>query len=51
MKISKDEVRRMESEGYRKALIDCGMYSVPTHKVHKDKSKYSRKNKHKNKDY
>ena len=31
------------SGAYRQALVELGMYSIPTHKVHKNKKNYNRK--------
>ena len=33
----------IESGAYRQALIELGIYSIPTHKVHKNKKTYNRK--------
>lgn len=38
------------SGAHRKALIELGEYSRPTHKVHKNKKAFTRKVKHKNKE-
>jgi hypothetical protein len=47
--IDKGKLYKIESGAHRQALIDLGMYSIPTHKVHKNKKAYTRKTKHKNK--
>ena len=39
---SKDRAK-LESGAHRQALIELGMYSIPTHKVHKNKKAYNRK--------
>ena len=39
---SKDKAKSL-SGAYRRALIELGMYSIPTHKVHKNKKAYNRK--------
>ena len=39
--------RSMEKTAHRKALIESGLYSVPTHKVHKNVKNYNRKVKYK----
>ena len=46
--IDKGKMQKINSGAHRQALIDLGMYSIPTHKVHKNKKAYTRKNKHKN---
>jgi hypothetical protein len=43
MSISKGYESKVEGGAYRKALVDLGMYSTPTHKVHTNKKKYNRK--------
>ena len=45
MKISEGYEPKVEGGAYRKALVDLGLYSVPTHKVHGNKKKYNRKDK------
>ena len=50
IKFSEEERRKANSKAHRDALISENLYSVPTHKVHKNKKAYSRKGKHK-KDY
>ena len=45
---SSDKAKR-ESGAHRQALIELGMYSIPTHKVHKNKKKYNRKQNQNNK--
>ena len=42
-KLSKEQLAKIEGAAYRKALIELGMYSRPTHKVHSSKKKYNRK--------
>lgn len=39
---SEDKAKSL-SGAYRRALIELGMYSIPTHKVHKNKKAYNRK--------
>jgi hypothetical protein len=39
---SKDRAK-LEGGAYRQALIELGMYSIPTHKVHTNKKAYNRK--------
>lgn len=46
--INKDILYKINSGAHRQALIDLGMYSIPTHKVHKNKKAYTRKTKHRN---
>ena len=43
IKFNDRQLRKMEGAGHRKALIEEGLYSKPTHKVHKSKKAYSRK--------
>tara|TARA_R110000803_G_scaffold210248_1_gene281567 strand:+ start:236 stop:415 length:180 start_codon:yes stop_codon:yes gene_type:complete len=43
MKISKGYESKVEGGAYRQALVELGMYSIPTHKVHANKKKYNRK--------
>ena len=43
IEFSSEEKRKRESGAYRQALVELGMYSVPTHKVHQNKKKYNRK--------
>jgi len=45
IKFSKEAIRRMNNEAHRDSLIEEGLYAIPTHKVHKNKKAYSRKNK------
>jgi hypothetical protein len=45
LEIDSKKRRSIESGAYRQALIELGMYSVPTHKVHKNKKAYNRKHK------
>ena len=47
MKLTQEDINKIDKTAYRKALIECGQYSVPTHKVHKNKKAYTRKQKHK----
>jgi hypothetical protein len=42
-KLTKQELAKIDSGAHRQALIELGMYTIPTHKVHKDKNKYNRK--------
>ena len=42
-KLTKQDIAKIDSGAHRKALIELGMYVIPTHKVHQDKSKYNRK--------
>lgn len=42
-KLTKQELAKIDSGAHRQALIELGMYTIPTHKVHQDKSKYNRK--------
>jgi hypothetical protein len=48
--ISKEDLRKMEKSAHRLALIELGMYSIPTHKVFKSKKEYTRKSKFKDVD-
>ena len=43
IKMSSEDRARIESGAYRQALVELGMYSIPTHKVHKNKKAYNRK--------
>lgn len=45
---SKDRAK-LESGAYRQALVELGIYSIPTHKVHKNKKAYNRKQNQNNK--
>ncbi len=47
IEFSEEEVRKMEATAHRKALVEEGLYSIPTHKIHKNKKAYSRKGKNK----
>jgi len=42
-RMSSEDRAKLESGAYRRALVELGMYSVPTHKVHKNKKAYNRK--------
>lgn len=43
IKMSSADKAKLESGAYRQALVELGMYSIPTHKVHKNKKAYNRK--------
>jgi len=43
IQLSSKEKAKLESGAHRQALVELGMYSIPTHKVHKNKRKYNRK--------
>ena len=43
MSISSGYESKIEGGAYRQALVDLGIYSTPTHKVHANKKKYNRK--------
>jgi len=47
IKISSETLRKIEKTAHRKALVSAGLYSRPTHKVHKGVKDYTRKAKHK----
>lgn len=47
--IRKEDLFKMEKASTRQALIDIGMYCIHKEKVYRDKTKYSRKIKFKNK--
>ena len=47
IQFSREDIRQMEATAHRQALIEEGLYSIPTHKVHKSKKAYSRKGKSK----
>jgi len=47
IKISSETLLKMEKIAHRKALVSAGLYSRPTHKVHKGVKDYTRKAKHK----
>jgi len=49
MTLSKEDKIKIDKAAHREALIQVGLYSVPVHKVHKNKKKYNRKTKHKTK--
>ena len=46
MKLKEEDIIRVERNARRIVELECGMRRA-THRVHKDKSKYTRKNKHK----
>jgi hypothetical protein len=46
MKIKEGDIRKINRAAGRLVELECGLRR-PTHKVHKDKSKYNRKDKHK----
>jgi hypothetical protein len=48
--ITVETIRKMEKTAHRVALVEAGIYSRPTHKVHKSIKDYNRKPKYK-KDY
>lgn len=41
--LTKKDLVKIDSGAYRQALVELGMYSIPTHKVHNNKKKYNRK--------
>ena len=41
------DLRKMEKTAHRRALVETGLYSVPTQKVHKNLKSYNRKPKFK----
>ena len=41
--LTEKDKRKAEREAHRKVLKEAGQLSVPVHKVHKSKKKYSRK--------
>ena len=43
--LTEEDKRRAEQEAYRRMLKETGQLSVPVHKVHKSKKKYTRKKK------
>jgi len=47
MKIKEGDIRKIGRAAGRLVELECGLRR-PTHKVHKDKSKYRRKDKHRN---
>lgn len=42
-RMTSEDRAKLESGAHRQALIELGMYSIPTHKVHKNKKAYNRK--------
>jgi hypothetical protein len=46
MKIKEEDIRKIGRAAGRLVELECGLRR-PTHKVHKNKSKYYRKDKHK----
>ena len=48
-KMNSTDRAKLESGAYRRALIELGMYSIPQHKVHKNKKAYNRKQNQNNK--
>lgn len=49
-KITKGDLFLMEKRATRNALMEAGVYNIHKQKVHKDKKKYSRKNKYRDND-
>jgi len=49
IKIGKDALRKAVKGEHRKALIEAGRYSIPTHNVQKTVNEYKRNAKHKKK--
>jgi hypothetical protein len=47
--ISSETLRKIDKGNCRKTMMECGVYGIHKEKVYKDKSKYSRKDKHKKK--
>ena len=45
--ISVETLRKIEKTAHRAALIEAGLYAIPTHKVFKSDKSYTRKPKHK----
>jgi hypothetical protein len=45
--ISVETLRKIEKTAHRVALIEAGLYAIPTHKVFKSDKSYTRKPKHK----
>ncbi len=45
--ITKKDLILMDKRATRNTLLEAGSYNIHREKKHKDKSKYSRKNKHK----
>ena len=45
--LTEEDKRRAEREAHRRVLKETGQLSVPVHKVHKSKKKYTRKRKRK----
>ena len=45
--ITVETIRKMEKTAHRVALVEAGIYSRPTHKVHKSEKSYKRRGKHK----
>lgn len=46
MRLLENDILRIKKSASRLAEIDSGM-RIPTHKIHKNKKLYTRKNKHK----
>jgi len=49
--ITKEDLLKVESFNRRKELIESGMYMAYPNKTHKSKKVYSRKKKHKKRDF
>lgn len=47
----KKTLHKLQKAAHREAIIEAGLYGVHINKVHRDKNKYNRKNKHKRKDW
>ncbi len=47
MKITSDQLRKIEAAARRQELIDQGMSLLPANKVHKIRKSWQRKGKHK----
>jgi hypothetical protein len=47
IEFSVQELLNIEKSAHRNALVDCGIYQRPVHKVHKNKKNYFRTPKHK----
>ena len=45
--LTEEDKRRAEREAHRRVLKEAGQLSVPVHKVHRSKKKYTRKKKRK----
>ncbi|MBL7111128.1 MAG: hypothetical protein ISS19_04220 [Bacteroidales bacterium] len=43
VRLTKEDKEKARKSAARKALVETGQHSIPTHKIHKNKKKYERK--------